>query len=98
MTVARAKHTISGMKIVDLANVSRKQTHLYYRREFKAEAAIEIMQQTRSVPVEFVLELRPTGAMDINVVIVEDIDYPLVPIVNGLKTYILELDKRGVLP
>lgn len=86
------------MKIVDLANVSRKQTHLYYRREFKADAAIEIMQQTRNVPVEFVLEHKPTGAIDVSVVIVDDVDYPLVPIVNGLKTYILDLDKRGVLP
>lgn len=86
------------MKIVDLANVSRKQTHLYYRREFKADAAIEIMLQTRSVPVEFVLEHKPTGAVDVSVLIVDDVDYPLIPIVNGLKTYILELDKRGVLP
>lgn len=86
------------MKIVDLANVSRKQTHIYYRREFKADAAIEIMQQTRSVPVEFVLEHKPTGAIDVSVLIVEDVDYPLVPLVNGLKTYILELDRRGVLP
>lgn len=98
MTASPAKHTISAMKIVDLANVSRKQTHLYYRREFKADAAIEIMQQTRNVPVEFVLEHKPTGAIDVSVVIVDDVDYPLVPIVNGLKTYILDLDKRGVLP
>ncbi|MBU0926294.1 MAG: hypothetical protein KKA67_00950 [Spirochaetes bacterium] len=86
------------MKIVDLTNILRKETHIYYRREFKADAVIEIMQQTKSVPVEFVLEHKPTGNVDVSATIIDDLDYPVMPIVAMLKTHIAELDKRGALP
>ena len=86
------------MKIVELTNILRKENHIYYRREFKADATIEIMDQTRSVPVEFVLEHKPTGAVDVNASITMDLGYPLMPVVAMLKTFISEMDKRGALP
>jgi hypothetical protein len=86
------------MKIVELTNILRKENHIYYRREFKADATIEIMEQTRSVPVEFVLEHKPSGAVDVNACITVDLDYPLMPVVALLKTFISEMDKRGALP
>jgi len=86
------------MKIIDLINIVRKETHIYYRREFKADAIIEIMDQPRSIPVEFVLEHKPTGTVDVNATIVVDLDYPLMPIVTLLKSHIAGLDKKGALP
>ncbi len=86
------------MKIVDLSNIFRKETHIYYRREFKADAIVEIMDKTKCIPIEFVLEHKPTGAVDINTTIVDTIDYPLVPLVSMLKTFIGDLDKKGALP
>ena len=56
------------------------------------------MDQTRSIPVEFVLEHKPTGAVDVNACITIDLDYPLMPVVAMLKTFISEMDKRGALP
>ncbi|PKL24670.1 MAG: hypothetical protein CVV47_09560 [Spirochaetae bacterium HGW-Spirochaetae-3] len=86
------------MKIVDLTNILRKDTHIYYRREFRADAVFEIMDQTKSVPVEFVLEHKPTGSVDVSATIVEGLDYPVMPFVSKLKAFIAELDKRGALP
>lgn len=86
------------MKIVDLTSVLRKESHLYYRREFKAEAVFEMMNQTKSIPVEFVLEHKPTGSIDVSATLTEDIDYPVMPFVNKLKLFIKELDNRGALP
>ncbi|MBN2874385.1 MAG: hypothetical protein JXM71_04760 [Spirochaetales bacterium] len=86
------------MKIVDLSNILRKQTHIYYRREFKADATIEIMDRTRTIPIEFVLEHKPTGGVEINTTLGESVEYPLVPLLSMLKTYIGDLDKRGALP
>lgn len=98
MTVEVWSHTISRMKIVGLTNILRKENHIYYRREFKADASIEIMDQTRTVPVEFVLEHKPSGAVDVNASIAIDLGYPLMPVVAMLKTFISDMDKRGALP
>lgn len=86
------------MKIVELTNILRKETHIYYRREFKADAVVEIMQQTRNVPVEFVLEHKPTGAIDVSATVIDDLDYPVMPFVSKLKLFISDMDKRGALP
>jgi len=86
------------MKIVDLTDILRKESHIYYRREFKANAVFEIMNQTKSVPVEFVLEHKPTGGVEVSAAVVNGLDYPVMPFVSQLKAYISELDKRGALP
>jgi hypothetical protein len=86
------------MTIVGLENVVRKESHIYYRREFKANAIIEINSRNRNVPVEFVLEHKPTGGIDISASISEDLDYPVVPVMNKLKLFITELDKQRALP
>ncbi len=86
------------MKIVDLTNITRKETHIYYRREFRAEAVFEVMHRTRSVPVEFVLEQKATGAIDVSAQVPEALDYPVMPFVTKLKHFISDLDKRGALP
>jgi hypothetical protein len=86
------------MDIVGLENVVRKDSHIYYRREFKADAIIEIMDKHRNVPVEFVLEHKPTGGIEVSASINVDLEYPMVPVVNKLKLYIAELDKQRALP
>jgi hypothetical protein len=86
------------MEIISLENVVRKESHIYYRREFKADAIIEIMSRKKNVPVEFVLEHKPTGGIDVSASITGDIEYPMVPLVNKLKLFIAELDKQRTLP
>jgi len=56
------------------------------------------MHQTKSIPVEFVLEHKPTGGVDVSATLAESIDYPVMPFVSKLKAYIAELDKSGALP
>ena len=86
------------MEVVGLENVIRKESHIYYRREFKADAIIEIMNRNMNVPIEFVLEHKPTGGIEVSASITKDPGYPLVPIVNKLKLFIAELDKQRALP
>ncbi|TFG83390.1 MAG: hypothetical protein E4H20_05640 [Spirochaetales bacterium] len=86
------------MKVIELVNLKRKETHLYYRKEFKADAVLQFMEQTSSTPVEFTLEHQPLGGVDVRIVMVDDLDYPLMPIVAELKRFILDLHGRGSLP
>ncbi len=85
------------MKVINLTNLRKKDSPLLYRREFSADAIFELMEQQTSKPVEFVLEHKATGGIDIKVTITEDIDYPVLPVVSNLKQFILEMHRRGAL-
>lgn len=86
------------MKVVGISNIHRKENLLYYRREYTGEATIELLTNPRVVPLDFVLEQRPMGGFSIHVSIVDSMDYPIVPIMTALKTFIADLDLKGVLP
>jgi hypothetical protein len=86
------------MKVVDIANIQRKENLLYYRREYSGEATLELLSDTLVAPIEFVLEQRPVGGYSVHVNLVDTIDYPLVPIISALKAFIAELDLKGELP
>ncbi len=98
MTSEGIQPTITRMKVIDIANLKRKETPVYYRKEFKGDAIIEIMQEMFNTPVEFVVEHKPVGGIDIRVTLTEDIDYPIIPIVSSIKTHIKQMHERGSLP
>lgn len=81
-----------------MTNLKRKETGLHYRKEFKADAVLEILEVQRTTPVEFIIEHRPVGGADIKVEILEELDYPMVPVLNDLRAYIMEMEKTGRLP
>lgn len=86
------------MKVIDLTNVRRQDAPVLYRRVFNADAVVEIMQETLSTPIEFVIEHRPLGGVDVRVTLIEDIDYPLIPVISGLKKHVLAMHESGSLP
>ena len=86
------------MKVLELVNLHRKYIPLYYRKEFTGDAVFELMNRRMERPVEFVVEKKPFGGVDVSVHILADIEYPIVPLINGLKTYIADLESKGKLP
>ena len=86
------------MRVIEIKDVRRKDIPLYYRREFSCSAVLELLHARTEKPVEFIIEQKPSGGYDVSVTVLEEIDYPLVPIVSTLKTFILDLDKKGSLP
>ncbi|HNY17165.1 MAG TPA: hypothetical protein PK542_10790 [Treponemataceae bacterium] len=86
------------MTILALNDIIRKENFIYYRREFTANALIELPGHQGVSQIEFTIETEPTGRKDIRVHLIDSIDYPLLPIVKQLKEYILGLDHEGRLP
>ena len=87
------------MKVVELSNLCRKISELHYRKEFTGSAVLESLNSSRiEIPVEFVYELDAIGTADIRVKLLEDIDYPLLPILKSIKSLIQQMDKKGQLP
>lgn len=86
------------MRVIDLTDLRRQDAPVLYRKVYYATAVLEIMSEALSTPIEFVVEHKPLGGVDIRVTITEDIEYPIIPLVSGLRNHIQELYDRGSLP
>jgi hypothetical protein len=87
------------MKVVALKDITRKDLTIHYRREFTGSAVFECLdKKMREKRLEFVLEHSPTGSVEVRVNFIDEIEYPLLPIIKSLKLYISDLDRKGQLP
>ena len=86
------------MKIIEIKNISRKDVPIYYKRFYKGILVIQLMEEPQEIPIEFIIEHKPTGALDITVTFSHEIDYPLVPLLKEVKNHIIELDATRILP
>ncbi|MDA8410012.1 MAG: hypothetical protein M0001_06430 [Treponema sp.] len=86
------------MKVVEIRSLARKETGLFYRREFSGTAVLETRGQSGEYPLSFVIESRPIGAPDISVYLEADPAWPLVPVVTSIKHLVREMDRDGKLP
>jgi hypothetical protein len=86
------------MKVIEIKNITRKEMPIYYRRFYTGIAVIELINKSVSVPLEFQIEHKPTGATEVNCTLSEKVDYPLVPLQKELKNFIGALDSGGKLP
>jgi len=86
------------MKIMDIRNVVRKDVPIYYRRIYSGLAVMELVNKPVEVPLDFQIEQKPTGQIEIGITLAQKVDYPLVPLQKELKKFIGDLDSIGKLP
>ena len=86
------------MEVLEIKNLYREETGLYYRRNFTGLAVIELPIKTIEVPLDFIIEMGPMGNKDFDIELKDKIDYPLLPVIKKLKEYIEKLEVEGKLP
>jgi hypothetical protein len=86
------------MKVIEIKNIARKEMPIYYRRFYTGIVVIELINKSVSVPLEFQIEHKPTGEIEVNFTLSEKVDYPLIPLQKELKNFIGALDSGGKLP
>ena len=86
------------MKVLDITNIARKENAVYYRRYFSGTAVVEFQTKTAEIPVEFSIETSPLSEKTVAAKFLEKFEYPLIPVLNALKTLILAKDDEGALP
>ncbi len=86
------------MKMLGFKNLVKKDLAVDYRKVYTALAEIEINNSSLEKKVEFSIEHSPLGHIDVNVSLLEHIDYPLVPVLRTIKHFIHEEHKKGSLP
>ncbi len=86
------------MKVLEILEIARKDVPIYYRRVYTARTALDLIGKRTEKRIEFSIETKPTGAKEILVTLLEDIDYPLLPVQQALRDFILSMDRAGALP
>lgn len=84
------------MKVHGIGQLVKKDIPLYYRNEYEGLGDLEFSDGERCrVPLDFTVEIKPTGERIIAVKLKERIDYPLLPIIRALKEKIKILESNG---
>jgi hypothetical protein len=86
------------MKVLNLKNVVRKDSPIYYRRIYSGAAVLDMMGRQVDCRLEWTVETTPFGTSSVTLNSVDDVDYPKIPLQKALKDYITELDRNGGLP
>lgn len=86
------------MKFSELSEIIKKDVPLHYRNEYTAKAMFNSADgKAVSKRIEFTVEMSPIGTKDIRINFVDNLDYPLVPILKVIKEEIQVLDRKGLL-
>jgi hypothetical protein len=86
------------MKIIGIKDIIRKDVPIYYKRFYKGILSVDLVNKSQDSPLEFIIEHKPTGQIDITVTHMDEVDYPKVPLMKELKDFISELDTSRKLP
>ncbi len=86
------------MTVVALKDITRKESAIYYRRQFSAKASYQMSGHNSSGKIEFTIETTPLGKNNISINLIDDVDYPIIQVKRALKDYIGKLDTAGKLP
>jgi len=86
------------MKIVAIKDIIRKDVPIYYRLLYTGVAVIDLAKDSADYRIDFTIEIKPTGAKEITVTFLDNIEYPLVPIIKELKVIIDKMHEDELLP
>lgn len=84
------------MRVVDLKEISKKDSPLHYRGEYTGTAVVELgTGHDVECRLSFVLEHSATGTVGVTINLLQEIPYPVVPVLGALKSYIVEQERSG---
>lgn len=86
------------MTILEITDIVRKENFIYYRREFTAKAVYDLPGKQARGKIEFTIETEPTGKKDIRVMLLDPVDYPVLSVIQHLKSFIASLENDDKLP
>ena len=86
------------MKVVSIKDVVRKDVPIYYRLLYTGVAVIELAKGAGNYRIDFTIEIKPTGQKDISVTFLDNLEYPLLPVIKELKLLINKMHEDELLP
>nr|WP_218137363.1 hypothetical protein [Treponema phagedenis] len=84
------------VKTID--NIKKKSSFIYYRKEFSATAHYQFLGSVKKGKIEFVVEVTPTGSNEIQIKLIDPVDYPILSVLRDLKKSVNRLVEEDKLP
>lgn len=87
------------MQVVEINNIKREESYIYYRRNFTAVAKLDILSKYYDTKISFTIEANPLGIKSVELKIDPNVDfnYPMMPIMSSLKKTIMQMDNDGLI-
>jgi hypothetical protein len=86
------------MKVIEIKDLTRKESPIYYRRYYSGTVSLDIMGKIQDCKLDFVIETTAFGTSEVSISNMEDVDYPKLPLIKELKSYISSRDSEGAFP
>jgi hypothetical protein len=86
------------MTVAAIKDIIRKDIPIYYRLLYTGVAVIELSGKQADYRIDFSIEIKPTGMKEITVTFLDEVDYPLVPVLREMKKIIETMHSNGELP
>jgi len=86
------------MKVVAVRDIIRKDVPIYYRLLYTGVAVIELAKGVANYRIDFTVEIKPTGLKEISVTFLDNLEYPLIPVIKELKVIIDKMHEDELLP
>jgi len=86
------------MKVVSVKDIIRKDVPIYYRLLYTGVAVVELAKGAANYRIDFTIEIKPTGLKEISVTFLDNIEYPLIPVIKELKVIIDKMHEDELLP
>jgi hypothetical protein len=86
------------MRVVELRELSRRESPVHYIKELTAVAVIEWGLERNESDVSITLEHRPLGPPDVRVHLLDVVDWPTLPVIHAIRDYVVDLERSGRLP
>ena len=86
------------MKLLYIKDINYIESPVLYFREYTGLALFETAdRESKKIRIKFTLESQSMGPPLVNVEFTDNVDYPLLPLIRPLKSYVMKLDKKGKL-
>lgn len=86
------------MKVVELRELSRRESPVHYIKELTAVAVIEWNDKRSESDIAITLEHKPVGQPEVHIHLLESVDWPALPVIHAIKEYVVQLERAGKLP
>ena len=86
------------MIVTEIKDIGKEDTHIYYRQKYTATAVYDILGTEKTGKIEFLVEYKPSGECDIQVKMIDQIDYPVLQLTIDLKKAVRTLIETNKLP
>lgn len=86
------------MIVSEIKDIEKEDTHIYYRQKYTATAVYFILGAEKTGKIEFLVEYKPSGESDIQVKMIDVIDYPVLQLMIDLKKAVRSLIETNKLP